>query len=609
MPYLVLARKWRPQFFEDLVGQDSIIRVIKNALLENRLAHAYLFSGPRGVGKTSTARILAKALNCVNGPTVTPCGTCPSCQSVRVGSFLDVIEIDGASNNSVEDIRELREKVKYAPSGARYKLYIIDEAHMLSTAAFNALLKTLEEPPSHVIFVLATTAPNKIIPTVLSRCQHLPFKRVPSALIKEHLKVIATAEGFNITDEALDLIARAADGGMRDCLTLLDKVASFTTDITATAVRDLLGVADISSISAVANAIINGDRVQILNTVNELYEGGVDLRAFASELIVFFRDALVNSVHNQPRGTSTSTKAPLTTGSLSVPVDIETLTVLLNELIRAHSTIKGFFSPRIALEMTLIKLSLLSSLKGVEGIVSELIQRAARDTESLTTLPSVKSIPQQRVIRQETVRVDATAPPRVDADHKDVLFNLIPTVTGTQKLADAPPTPHIESQEEQSDAQDVTAFTRHNDNVQEGVDTHRLTQDVGFEALWQHVVERVSNVDTPLGAKIQQAIVEFDGDVINVYLAGGSFNLNRSAIEKGKSTIETILEQLSGKKYRMHVKKGSPNETSKSDTSGVKGQDISPVRDLRAEAMADPVIREVLDLFGGHIVKVTPTDR
>src|SRR5271157_741243 len=216
MAYMVLARKWRPQIFDDLTGQEPVARILKNALSNNKVAHAYIFSGPRGVGKTSTARILAKALNCEKGPTSDPCGKCQSCLAVADGSSIDVSEIDGASNTGVDNIRDLREKIRYAPSAGRYKVYIIDEAHMLSTSAFNALLKTLEEPPPHVIFVLATTEPKKIPATVLSRCQHLPFSRMSGHKIKERLKTIADTEGIKIASSPLEMITRAADGSMRD---------------------------------------------------------------------------------------------------------------------------------------------------------------------------------------------------------------------------------------------------------------------------------------------------------------------------------------------------------------------------------------------------------
>jgi len=254
MSYLVLARKWRPRGFDDLIGQESIIRVLTNSLDQGKIAHAYLFSGPRGVGKTSTARILAKALNCKNGPTSAPCGTCSFCTSITDGSSIDVMEIDGASNNSVNDIRDLRERVKYVPSGGRYKVYIIDETHMLSDAAFNALLKTLEEPPPHVVFVLATTAPGKIPATVLSRCQHLPFRRIPGYKIKERLKNIANTEGISITDPALEMVARAADGSLRDSLTILDQISSFSSDINESEVSDLLGITDFGLLSQLSVA-------------------------------------------------------------------------------------------------------------------------------------------------------------------------------------------------------------------------------------------------------------------------------------------------------------------------------------------------------------------
>ena len=216
MSYQVFARKYRPQTFDDLVGQTHVTRTLKNAVEQNRLAHAYLFVGPRGIGKTSTARILAKALNCVNGPTVTPCGVCDSCKEITAGNSLDVLEIDGASNNGVEQVRELRDNVRYAPSKGHFKIYIIDEVHMLTSAAFNALLKTLEEPPPHVKFIFATTEPQKVLPTILSRCQRFDLHRIPANLITQHLQFIAGKENITLAPAAAHAIAKGADGGLRD---------------------------------------------------------------------------------------------------------------------------------------------------------------------------------------------------------------------------------------------------------------------------------------------------------------------------------------------------------------------------------------------------------
>ena len=368
-----MARKWRPRGFEDLIGQEPISHILSNAITQSKIAHAYLFSGPRGVGKTSTARIVAKALNCEKGPTPMPCGTCISCRGITDGSSIDVTEIDGASNNSVNDIRDLRERVKYAPAGGRYKVYIIDEAHMLSDAAFNALLKTLEEPPSHVVFVLATTAPRKIPATVLSRCQHLPFRKISTQVIKGQLRRISDTEGIQISDSALEMIARASEGSMRDSLTILDQVAAFSTDIKESEVKDLLGISDHRSLSELSAAVIRGDRKGIIEQVGELSERGTDLRSFTKDLMHYFRDLLVAKVVQRPEEILDVSEGEFRSISAILAMASEDqLTLLLSEMVRAESEVRAAFAPRIALEMALVRASFLTLLKPVQEAVKNI---------------------------------------------------------------------------------------------------------------------------------------------------------------------------------------------------------------------------------------------
>lgn len=293
MAYVALYRRWRPQDFDTLVGQHAVKTALSNALASGRIAHAYLFTGPRGTGKTSTARILAKALNCDKGPTAHPCGECLNCERIAAGASMDVIEIDAASNRGIDEIKSLRDQTAYSPVNGRYKVFIIDEVHMLSTEAFNALLKTLEEPPAHVIFILATTDPHKIPATIHSRCQRFDFRRVTVEEITDHLAMVAEKSGINADREALRLIAIQSEGGMRDALSLLDQCGVMAQQITAETVREVLGIVGRETLRQLVGAIGKQDLSATLAKLNFLLEQGKDVRQVLTELAEYFRALLL----------------------------------------------------------------------------------------------------------------------------------------------------------------------------------------------------------------------------------------------------------------------------------------------------------------------------
>lgn len=294
MGYVALYREWRPQQFSDIVGQEHISRTLQNAIQNNRIAHAYLFCGPRGTGKTTTAKVLAKTLNCLNGPDIEPCNSCENCQRVTEGNSMDVLEIDAASNRGIDEIRDLREKVKFAPTSGKYRIYIIDEVHMLTTEAFNALLKTLEEPPAHVIFVLATTEPHKIPMTILSRCQRFDFRRIGLPDIVNRLRTVVEDLGVKAEDDALNLIARTAEGGMRDALSVLDQCISFGGDqVSINDVEAILGTVNAEFFLRMTDCFVECDVTKGLKFVDELVSQGKDVRQFAKDLTEHFRNLLI----------------------------------------------------------------------------------------------------------------------------------------------------------------------------------------------------------------------------------------------------------------------------------------------------------------------------
>ena len=294
MNYEVFARKYRPQTFDDLVGQAHVSRTLKNAIAQNRLAHAYLFVGPRGIGKTSTARILAKSLNCVKGPTVTPCGKCDNCMEIAAGNSLDVIEIDGASNRGIDDVRALRDNVRYAPAKGRYKIYIIDEVHMLTKEAFNALLKTLEEPPPHVKFIFATTEPDKVLATILSRCQRFDLHRIPANLIAQHLQFIAGKEKITLEPAAAHAIARGAEGGLRDAESMLDQLVAFCGEkISENDVLNVFGFTSEQTVVDLMRHILRAETPEAIDLLHQQSDSGKDMMRLMSDLIAYLRDLLV----------------------------------------------------------------------------------------------------------------------------------------------------------------------------------------------------------------------------------------------------------------------------------------------------------------------------
>jgi DNA polymerase-3 subunit gamma/tau len=373
MSYLVLARKWRPKTFDDVIGQEYITQTLKNAVSKEKIAHALIFSGPRGVGKTSTARILAKALNCEKGPTPEPCSVCTFCREISEGKSLDVIEIDAASHTGVSDIREIIENIKYLPSSGKTKIYIIDEAHMLSQSAFNALLKTLEEPPPHILFILATTEVHKIPPTILSRCQRYDFKKVSTEKIKQRLELVTSTEGIEIPDGTLYLLAQEADGSLRDALSLLDQlVATFGTEIKHEEAAQILGVLDRSLIKSTLQAIFNKDPKNCIEILNKASEKGVSPKRFSEDLLKMLRNTLIIKACGKETVSDLSSEEKNELERISKNQSVEALEMLFSLMLQGVEDVQKSFYPAMALEVTLIKLSLLHTIVPLDDILGKI---------------------------------------------------------------------------------------------------------------------------------------------------------------------------------------------------------------------------------------------
>ncbi|MGG0570851.1 DNA polymerase III subunit gamma/tau [Priestia megaterium] len=358
MAYQALYRVYRPQSFNDVVGQQHIIKTLQNALVQEKFSHAYLFSGPRGTGKTTAAKILAKAVNCEKAPIAEPCNECATCWGITDGSISDVIEIDAASNNGVDEIRDIRDKVKYAPSAVRYKVYIIDEVHMLSIGAFNALLKTLEEPPAHVIFILATTEPHKIPLTIISRCQRFDFKRISPEDIVYRMKEVLGSEELEVSEDALYEIAKASEGGMRDALSLLDQAISYSTEkVSLEDVLSITGAVSQAFIVKIVQAIFNENIVEALDSVESLIKNGKDPARFVEDLIFYYRDVLLYQASEENAYLLEKAAVNEEFKELSSKMDSAFIYKVIAELNQTQQEMKWSNHPRVLLEVALVKLA------------------------------------------------------------------------------------------------------------------------------------------------------------------------------------------------------------------------------------------------------------
>lgn len=561
MDYLVLARKFRPQKFDDVAGQEPVIRTLANAIGQGRIGHAFLFSGPRGVGKTSVARILAKSLNCEKGPTAEPCNVCPNCKEITEGTSMDVREIDGASNRGIDEIRELRENVKFAPAASKYKIYIIDEVHMLTREAFNALLKTLEEPPGHVIFIFATTENHKVPATILSRCQCYDFRRISLKQIADNLAIIAAKEGITITPTALSWIAEAGDGSMRDAQSIFDQVISYAgMAISDDDAEDILGLADRKYLYRLSEAVITRNAGACLMILEEAYLAGIDMKHFYSMLLKHFRNLLLVKIAAD--GGSSFDIAPEQVVKLKEQtqnISRETLRCYLDILLGEADSLRRSQEVRMKIETILVRMAYLEPVFPVGEILATLESLANR-------LQNNDPPPRNRTVAE-------------------------PASTGSYE----PPSPAAPQEAtDPSGARPVSeaAGPLHTARPAPGHDLKKF----------------IKRENPPLGAKIDAAeILGLENGCLTLGFPNGYIFLDSIMEKPQKDELERIAELFYSQKISLAIK---TIETPKMNGSN-RSTKANALNDIKREAMNSPIFQKVLSQFeGAELVDIKPiTDK
>jgi len=559
--YQVIARKFRPQSFGDVAGQEHVVKTLSNAIGKGRVAHAFLFSGPRGVGKTSVARILAKSLNCEKGPTATPCNVCPNCKEITAGSSLDVREIDGASNRGIDEIRELREYVKFAPAAAKYKIYIIDEVHMLTREAFNALLKTLEEPPAHVIFIFATTEDHKVPATILSRCQCYDFRRISLAEIAANLGKVATAEGIEISQAALIWIAEAGDGSMRDGQSIFDQVISYAgMKIADTDVEEILGLVDRKYLFSLSEAVLQRDAGRCLTILEEAYLAGIDMKHFYQMMLKHFRNMLLVKIAAD--GSSSFDIAPEQISKLKNQVQSvsrETLQRYLEILIKEEDSFRHSQEARMKLETVIVGLAYLEPIIPLGEIIS-----------------TIEALEQKLSKGLPATAANIAPQPSTNKPVKE-----IPANYGTGiNIADE------------------------KKNDESPIKPNKPTGDL--TTLGNNLKDFIKRESARLGAKIESAeILNYANGLLTLGFPKG-YHLLENISEKSQ---KEQLQQIAGRFFQENVTlKIQINENQKANANGINGRSkANSINEIKREAMNNPILQKVLDEFSdAQIVEIKP---